>query len=228
MSLKKFSDKHSFPVRLFHWLNFLVLIIMVYSGLMIYWANDVYKIRLGGKEIFNFFPDEVYKTLNLPYRLAEGMSWHFTFMWLFFLNGLLYVLYVTFSGDWRTLLPGKKSFRNAWLVLLHDLRIRKGKPDQGKYNGAQRIAYSAIVLMGAGLLLSGLVIYKPDQFSGLTTFLGGYESARFIHFVLTIGFVIFFVIHVVQVIMAGWNNFRAMVTGWEITESKEDKNESNE
>jgi thiosulfate reductase cytochrome b subunit len=93
---------------------------------------------------------------------------------------------------------------------------RRGLPLQGKYNGAQRIAYSAIVLMGAGSLLSGLAIYKPAQLNWLTTMLGGYEMARWEHFWLMMGFCGFFVVHVVQVILAGWNNFRSMVSGYEI------------
>ena len=104
--------------------------------------------------------------------------------------------------------------------MLHDLHIRKNKPDQGKYNAAQRVAYTVIVFMGFGSLLTGLVIYKPVEFSYLTTLLGGYEAARFQHFLLTIGFLLFFVIHIIQVILAGWNNFRAIVTGWEVPDNK--------
>ena len=105
-------------------------------------------------------------------------------------------------------------------VTLYDLHVpaarRRGLPLQGKYNGAQRIAYSAIVLMGAGSLLSGLAIYKPAQLNWLTTMLGGYEMARWEHFWLMMGFCGFFLVHVVQVILAGWNNFRSMVSGVEI------------
>jgi hypothetical protein len=46
--------------------------------------------------------------------------------------------------------------------------------------------------------------------------LGGYEWARAEHFILTILFVLFFVLHVIQVILAGWNNFRSMVTGLDV------------
>ena len=70
--------------------------------------------------------------------------------------------------------------------------------------------------MGFGMLVTGLAIYKPTQLHLLTTILGGYEMARWEHFWITIGFVGFFVIHVLQVILAGWNNFRSMVSGREI------------
>ena len=55
----------------------------------------------------------------------------------------------------------------------------------------------------------------------MTTLLGGYEMARWEHFWLTIGFCGFFVVHVVQVMMAGWNNFRSMVSGYEIKAADE-------
>ncbi len=196
---------------------------MIWSGTLIYWANDVYKITLANHTIFKFYPESVYKTLNIPYRLAEGMSWHFVFMWFFFLNGFLYMLYVIFSGEWRDIFPKISSFRDAWYVLLYDLRLRKKKPAQGKYNAAQRVAYSMVVLMGAGSLITGLVIYKPVVFSGLTTLLGGYEAARFQHFLLTILFLLFFIVHIVQVTIAGWNNFRAIITGWEVQNVKSPK-----
>ena len=194
---------------------------MVWSGTLIYWANSVYKITAGDKLIFKFYPQSVYKALNIPYRLAEGMSWHFVFMWFFFVNGLLYIIYILLSGEWRELFPKLSSFRDAWFVLLHDLRLRKAKPDQGKYNAAQRIAYTLIAFFGFGSLISGLVMYKPVKFAWLTTLIGGYESARFIHFMLTIAFILFFIVHIVQVIIAGWGNFRAMITGWAIGGNKE-------
>jgi thiosulfate reductase cytochrome b subunit len=194
---------------------------MIWSGLLIYWANDVYKIGFGDRTILKFFPQSVYQALNIGFRLAEGMAYHFFFMWLFFLNGLIYVLYTIFSGEWRYLVPNRRSFKEAWQVLLHDLRLRKTKPPQGKYNGAQRIAYSAIIIMGIGSLLTGLAIYKPVQLEWLCAIFGGYKMARIIHFALTIGYVLFFIIHIIQVILAGWNNFRAMITGFEVKKTKE-------
>lgn len=213
--MKTVLKKHPLVIRWFHWINFPILTVMIWSGLLIYWANDVYKISIAQKEYFKFFPDGFYKALNIPQRLAEGMSFHFAFMWLFFINGLLYVLYTAFSGEWRYLLPNKKSLKESWQVLLHDLHIRKYHPPQSKYNAAQRIAYTSIIIMGIGSLITGLVIYKPVQFNWLTVLCGGYEAARVEHFILTLGYAVFFVVHVVQVIKTGWNNFQAMVTGIE-------------
>jgi thiosulfate reductase cytochrome b subunit len=219
--MMRLERKHSLATRSFHWVNAPVLAVMIYSGLLIYWANDVYAIRLGGLTIIRFFPAWFYVMMHLDHRLAEGMAWHFTFMWLFAVNGLLYVGYTLWSGEWRELAPNRHTIAEAWQVVLHDLGIRKQPLPPRKFNGAQRLAYTGVVAMGAGSLLTGLAIYKPVQAAWLTTMLGGYPMARLEHFALTIGYVVFFVIHITQVIRAGWNNFRAMVIGVEVVNDRE-------
>jgi thiosulfate reductase cytochrome b subunit len=137
-------------------------------------------------------------------------------MWLFIINGLLYVAYTIASGEWKALVPhSPATFRDAWYVALYDLHLRKKRPAQAKYNAAQQVSYSAIILMGIGSVLTGLAIYKPAQLSWLAAVFGGYPGARCIHFVLAIGYCVFFVVHVVQVALVGWNNFRSMVIGYE-------------
>jgi thiosulfate reductase cytochrome b subunit len=214
--VKKVIKKHPLAIRWFHWINFPVIAIMIWSGMLIYWANDVYRVGFGDKTILKFFPTSFYKALHIPFRLAEGMGIHFVFMWFFAINGFIYVLYLIFSGEWRLIVPNKRSLKESWQVVLHDLHLRKTAPPQKKYNAAQRIAYSGVIIMGIGSVLTGLSIYKPIQFHTLCALLGGYEWARAEHFILTILFVLFFVVHVVQVILAGWNNFRSMVTGLDV------------
>ncbi len=225
--MKRIEKKHPLAIRWFHWINFPVLTVMIWSGLLIYWANDVYRVGFGDKTLLKLFPVWFYAPKRLEHtpfeyhldaRLAEGMAWHFLTMWFFFVNGLMYVIYTAVSGEWRYLLPNRRSFGEAIQVVLHDLHLRKEPLPKRKFNGAQQIAYTSVVIMGAGSLLTGLSIYKPTQFAWLTTLLGGYTTARFIHFWLTMGYVAFFLVHVSQVIRAGWNNFRAMVTGVELVE----------
>lgn len=215
--MKRLQKKHPLAIRWFHWVNFPVLVVMIWSGLLIYWANDVYRVGVGGWTLFSFFPPKFYEVTHTGQRLAEGMAWHFLFMWFFAINGILYVLYTAFSGEWRYLLPGRNAIKEAIQVTLYDLRLSKRHPPPRKFNGAQQIAYTSVIVMGAGSLLTGLAIYKPVQFAWLTTLLGGYPLARFVHFWLTIGYCLFFVVHIVQVARAGWNNFRSMVTGVEVT-----------
>lgn len=201
--------KHPLAIRWFHWINFPLLFLMIWSGILIYWAYPAY---------LNF-DQKIWRALHINNRLAEGMALHFFFMWLFAINGVLYVGYTILSGEWRELVPRRGTLREAWQVMLHDLRIRKEPLPSRKFNGAQQIAYTGVILMGLGSLLSGLAIYKPVQFAWLTWMFGGYQGARLVHFLLTVGYVLFFVVHIAQVVRAGWNNFRAMVIGVEVTQS---------
>jgi thiosulfate reductase cytochrome b subunit len=219
--LKRIVEKHPLAIRWLHWISFPLLALMVWSGLMIYWANDVYRVGWGGTTLFHFFPDPFYDALNLPQRLAEGMGLHFFFMWFFALNGLVYVAFLAISGEWRFLAPDRHSWRDAILVTLYELHLRKTPPPQSKYNAAQRIAYTGVILMAAGSLITGLAIYKPIQLGWLTSVLGGYTWARAEHFWLMIAFVLFFAVHVIQVMKSGWNNFRSMVAGHELVSAEE-------
>jgi thiosulfate reductase cytochrome b subunit len=221
----RLEKKHPLAIRWMHWVNFPVLFTMIWSGLLIYWNDSdnayqhphaVYRVGVGSLTLVRLFPPWFWKAIHAPYRVTEGLGYHFFFMWLFAINGILYVSYLLISGEWRLLVPERRSVRDAIQVTLADLHLRKGLPPQKKYNGAQRIAYTAVILMGLGSLVTGLSIYKPTQVHWVTTLLGGYEMARWEHFWLTMGFCAFFVVHVVQVVLAGWNNFRSMVSGCEI------------
>lgn len=221
----RLERKHPLAIRWMHWVNFPVLFTMIWSGLLIYWndsdnayqhAHRVYRVGVGNLTLFRFFPDWVYTALRVPYHVTQGLSYHFFFMWIFALNGVAYVLYTWLSGEWRFLLPERRSLRDAIQVTLVDLHLRKGLPEQTKYNGAQRIAYTSVIVMGALMLLTGAAIWKPTQLHWVTSALGGYEMARWLHFWTTIAFLGFFVVHVGQVILAGWNNFRSMVSGLEV------------
>jgi thiosulfate reductase cytochrome b subunit len=221
------EKKHPLAIRWMHWINFPVLFTMIWSGLLIYWndsdnayqhPHEVYRIGIGKLTLFRFFPSNFYTNhmWDVRYKVTEGLGYHFFFMWLFAINGIAYVAYLLWSREWKFMIPHKESLKEAIQVTLVDLHLRKGLPPQTKYNAAQRIAYSSVIVMGLGSLVTGLAIYKPTQAHWLTSLLGGYEMARWLHFLLTLGFCGFFLVHVGQVILAGWNNFRAMVSGYEI------------
>jgi thiosulfate reductase cytochrome b subunit len=221
----RLDKKHPLAIRWMHWINFPVLFTMIWSGLLIYWNDSdnaykhphaVYRIGVGPFTLVRFFPHWFWKTMNAPYHVTQGLGYHFFFMWVFAINGILYVLFTIFSGEWRFVVPDRKSLKEAIQVTLKDLHLSKYLPPQTKYNGAQKIAYTSVIVMGMGSLITGLAIYKPTQAHWVTTLLGGYEMARWEHFLLTMGFCGFFLIHVIQVVLAGWNNFRSMVSGLEV------------
>src|ERR1043166_1386115 len=99
--MKRLERKHTLAVRWFHWINFPLLAVMVWSGAMIYWANQVYLLK---------FSEHLWEKLHLAFRLAEGMAIHFFFMWLFAINGIVYVIYTIVSGECCVLGPGRRSF----------------------------------------------------------------------------------------------------------------------
>jgi thiosulfate reductase cytochrome b subunit len=79
-----------------------------------------------------------------------------------------------------------------------------------------------VLVMAAILVVSGFAIYKPTQLYPLPLLFGGYQGARLTHFTMTIGICLFFVVHILQVARAGWNNFRSMVTGYLVEDVSED------
>lgn len=221
----RLEKKHPLAIRWMHWINFPVLFTMIWSGLLIYWNTSdnayqhphrIYRIGIGKVTLLRLFPDWFYQALHVPFHVTQGLGYHLFFMWIFLVNGVAWVLYTAISGEWRFLLPQRQSVREAIQVTMVDLHLRKGLPAQTKYNAAQRIAYTSCLAMGALMLLTGLAIYKPTSVRWLTAMFGGYEMARWIHFWTTMAFLGFFGVHVVQVVLAGWNNFRAMVSGREV------------
>lgn len=211
--------RHRRVLRWLHWLNLPVLAVMVLSGIYIYWAYPVYRIGVGDVTLIPMnLSRSAWHALGVNNNLAFGMALHFAFGWLFVLIGIAYVLTLVVTGDWRRVLPRRGTFRDAWHVLLHDFRLRKEAPPADGYNGAQRLAYTGVVFMACGQVVTGLAIYKPVQLGWVVALLGGYRFARFLHFWLMIGLCFFFVVHVVQVARAGWNNLRGMITGWQVVQ----------
>ena len=164
--MPRLERKHSLATRIFHWVNVPVLAVMIWSGLLIYWANDVYAIRLGGVTLFQFFPDWFYE--RAAPRPPPGRG-----------DGLALRLHVALRPQrpalrrlhvlerrMADLVPNRHTFAEAWQVVLHDLGIRKQPLPRRKFNGAQRLAYTGVVAMGAGSSLTGLAIYKPVQLAG--------------------------------------------------------------
>jgi len=208
--------QHTKAVRWMHWINFPLIAIMIWSGLRIYWADRQGEYNPGIADFdFELFPLWFNETLNLERRLARGMAYHFTFGWLLILNGASFIFYTAKSGHWREIIPSRGALKNSLRVILHDLKLsKKPLPEVKKYNAAQQIAYSSILFLVVIEVLTGFAIYKPTQLSRLTNLFGGYETAKLIHFSITIILVLFFFTHIAQVARAGWSNFIGMVTGY--------------
>ncbi len=214
-AVRPFVRRHHWIVRLTHWVNAVVLVGMIASGLQIYGAYPRFGLRGAPSLVPNPFHDTTFpEWARLGGWLAGGLNWHFFLMWPLMLSGLLYVGYLVLSGEIRTLIFRPRDIPRAVEMQLYYLRLRKDHPPQGKHNALQKAAYSFIVLLGGLSVLSGLAIWKPVQLSFLTSLFNGYEYARVWHFAAVWLFTGFLVLHVVLVFVVDPASLRAMITGW--------------
>ena len=205
--------RHHGIVRLAHWLNAVVLVGMIASGLQIYAAFRHFGPR--GAPYPNPFDGTSFPEWSrLGGWLAGGLNWHFALAWPFVITGLVYLAFLAASGEWRSLLFRPRDIGPAIQMQLYYLRLRPTHPPQGKHNALQKGAYTFIVVLGAIAALSGFAIYKPVQLSWLTALFGGYELARYWHFWTVWIFVAFTLLHVALVLLVDPASLRAMITGW--------------
>jgi thiosulfate reductase cytochrome b subunit len=163
------------------------VLMMITSGWQIYNASPLFGFS---------FPDGI----TLGGWLAGALQWHFAGMWLFVLNGLVYLAYGIASGHFR-----RKLLPISPLAVLRDigqaLRGRLAHQDLSVYNAAQRAAYLALIVALVIMVLSGLAIWKPVQLQWLAMLMGDYEGARYVHFLAmaAIAFIVF--VHVMMVVL---------------------------
>lgn len=187
-------------IRVAHWLNVPLLLLMAGSGLQIFAAYPALGPRgaLYGWYPWPWAPPPAWARFGG--WLAGGRHWHFALGWFLVLNGLVYLLYMFIRGEWRRrlFLPYRDA-RNAALVLSYYLRLRRTPPPPDFYNGLQRLAYTAVILIAVIEVLSGLAIYKPVQLSWLARVFGGYDAARAVHLIGLGVLALFTVVHLVMV-----------------------------
>lgn len=207
--------RHHGIVRAAHWANALLLVGMIGSGLQIYASYNHFGPRGGPYYYPNPFDGYLFpKWARLGGWLAGGLNWHFALAWPFVITGLVYLAYLIFSGEWRSLLFRPRDVPRAAQMQLYYLRLRKEHPPQGKHNALQKLAYTTIFFIGVLAVLSGFAIYKPAQLSWLTAAFGGFELARYWHFWTVWIFVAFTLVHVSLVFLVDPASLRAMITGW--------------
>lgn len=201
------------PIRLTHWANVPLLALMAGSGLQILVAYP-YLGAQGAQYTWHIAQGWVPPGwMRVGDWLAGSRHWHFGLAWLLLLNGVLYVAYLFGSGEWRRrLFFPRRDGRNAVHMFLYYLRLRRTAPEQGLYNGLQRLAYTGVLLLGIVQVLSGLAIYKPTQLWWLATLFGGYEPARAFHFYGLTALALFSVGHVLMVALHP-RTLKPMVTG---------------
>lgn len=248
--------RHKALVRVSHWVNALVMTVMVMSGLQIfnahpalYWGKTstfdrpfialTAEMGPGGTPkgvttiagaqftttgVLGYSNGSVrgfpaWATLPGPRWLAMGRRWHFFFAWAFVINGLIFTAYSLWSRHvQKDLLPTKGELKTLPRVAAEHARLHFPKGEEARhYNVIQKLTY-LVVLFGLGplVVLTGLTMSPTldTAFPFLLDIFGGRQSARTIHFLCAFGFVTFFLVHIVLVLISGaGNNLRSMITG---------------
>jgi thiosulfate reductase cytochrome b subunit len=189
---------HPAWVRVTHWINALAMLMMIGSGWQIYDAAPLFGFT---------FPRQI----ALGDWLAGALLWHFAAMWLLVINGLVYVTLGLLTGRFR-----RKLFpvypRQVLRDLFAALRGHLSHDDLSVYNAVQKLLYLGILLAGVVIVSSGLSIWKPVQFQWLTSFYGGYNTARYVHFAAMTAIVTFLIVHVTLAVLVP-KSLRAMIVG---------------
>jgi thiosulfate reductase cytochrome b subunit len=190
---------HPLPLRIMHWTNAVAMIIMIGSGWKIY--ND--EVLFG----WLHFPE----WMVIGKWAQHGLQWHFFGMWIIVINGLAYLTYGLATGRFRRmLLPIRVG--DVIATIKDALHFRLAHDDPTKYNAVQKILYVGVICAGILIVISGLAIWKPIQFSELVALFGTFQNARLVHFFCMAAIVGFMIVHIALALLVP-HTLVAMVTG---------------
>jgi thiosulfate reductase cytochrome b subunit len=215
------SPRHSFFVRITHSIYTLSFFGLVLSGLAIILAHPrLYWGETGGVGVPSLIDLPVPLVRDIPIR-GPGRYLHFLSAWVCVITGVIYVLAGVFTRHFRlNLVPDRAQF--AWSSISHVVRnhLRFQRPiekDAESYNVLQRLAYLAVVfvflplMIWTGLAMSPAIV---SVFPFVVTVFGGQQSARTVHFSVAVFLLVFVLVHLVMVGLAGFKvRTRAMIVG---------------
>jgi thiosulfate reductase cytochrome b subunit len=227
----KLAPRHPALVRATHWITTICFFALLLTGIEIvishprfYWGETGTNLT---KPLFQL-PIPSSRRLvptGYGYVLPDQNGWsralHFEAAWIAVLTGLLYVISGLLTRHFRKdLVPSKADL--SWRALLTSfakpLRFeRPSAAEASSYNGLQRLTYLFVIFVLFPLVIwSGLAMSLgfASAFPWSVTLLGGRQSARTIHFFVSLALVLFLFVHVAMVCLAGfWSRTGAMITG---------------
>jgi thiosulfate reductase cytochrome b subunit len=225
------TPRHSAVIRVTHWITTLCFFALLVSGVEILISHP----RFYWGETGNVLTPSLFE-LPIPasratvptgygYVLPDQNGWsrylHFQAAWVAVLTGLLYAISILLTGHLRkNLLPqgADLSWRALSTVIANHLRFKPpSEAEAWSYNVLQRLTYLFVIFVLFPLVIwTGLAMSPAiaSVFPAAVTVLGGQESARTIHFFVSVFLLLFLLVHVVMVCLAGFRNrMRAMITG---------------
>lgn len=223
--------RHSALVRVTHWITALCFIALLVSGMEVVISHPrFYWGETGNVLTAPLFKLPIPASRNLVptgygYVLPDQNGWsrylHFQAAWIAVLTGLLYVIYGLVSGHFlKNLFPGRGelSWRALSSAIAGHLRFtRPSAAEAWSYNVLQRLAYAFVIFVLFPLVIWTGLAMSPAFVSAIpatVTLLGGQQSARTIHFFVSLALLLFLIVHIVMVCVAGFRSrMRAMITG---------------
>jgi thiosulfate reductase cytochrome b subunit len=216
--------RHRLPMRLWHWINAVTVIVMFMSGLMIFNAHPrLYWGHYGANNdaawlVLDRFPG--WMTIPSGYSLSDGRLWHFAFAWVLAFGLAFNLVMMLVNGHFRRdiALSAKEVAPKAVVAALRSSFARDAHGD-GRYNVLQKLFYSFVLFfLLPGMILTGLAMAPGINaaWPWLVDILGGRQSARSLHFIMAWGLFLFlFAVHMPALLLAGpVNHVRSMITGW--------------
>jgi len=142
-------------------------------------------------------------------------------MWIFVLNGIASLCYGIVSGRfWQKLFP--ISPREVFVTMGEALRFRLSHDDLTHYNAVQKVLYLGVMAVGVLIVISGLSLWKPVQFSELANLFGSFQNIRLVHFFCMAAIVAFIVVHVTLALLVP-RSLLAMLTGGPAIDNSRDE-----
>ena len=227
----KAAPRHSAIVRITHWiitLSFLALLVsggaIVISHPRFYWGETG---NVTTSPLFQLPIPASRSTVPtgygyvLPDHNGHSRYLHFQAAWVAVLTGLFYFAYGLFTGHFRkNLFPPRAdlSFRALSVLIAHHVRFKpSGDAEAWSYNVLQRLTYLFVIFVLFPLVIWTGLAMSPgfvSAFPATVTALGGQQSARTIHLFVSLLLLLFLLVHVTMVCLAGFRNrMRAMITG---------------
>ena len=202
---------HPGPIRVMHWINAIMILIMIGSGFKIYENQPIFSwIRFPSFLLIGGDPEVAFKYNSDP-GFGGALQWHFMAMWFVVINGLAYLTYGFATGRLhRKMLPIKPG--DVLETIREALRFRLSHDDITVYNAVQKLLYIGIILVVIVQVTSGLAIWKPVQFSSLIYLFRNFETAKVVHFLGMSAICLFLAVHVTLALVAP-RTFLAMITG---------------
>jgi thiosulfate reductase cytochrome b subunit len=225
------APRHMRFVRITHWIATLAILALLVSGVEIFLSHPrFYWGETGNVNTTPLFIIPVPSSRAMVptgygFVLPDQNGWsrflHFQSAWLVLAGGLVYTLLGLRSRHFRDNLvpaPGDRGWHTWRTSIVEHLRLDpKAFGNASSYNALQRVSYLAVVFVLFPLLVwTGLALAPAFTAAvpAAVTLLGGRQSARTLHFLLTIAIVAFTFIHVTMIILAGFRpRMRAMITG---------------